>query len=138
MNTERRSNMTDPTDQTSGDDSASLRLARGFLGRQVDLVIDRPYSSFHPVYGFRYEANYGFVPGILAPDGDELDAYFLGEPVPMLTAHGICVAIVHRGVGDDDDKLVVIPVGAAVPDDDAIAAAVEFQEIPGRYRVVRD
>jgi hypothetical protein len=30
------------------------------------------------------------------------------------------------------------PASATVPDDDAIAAAVEFQEIPGRYRVVGD
>lgn len=42
----------------------------------------------------------------------------------------------HR-LDDDDDKLVVIPAGTAPPGDDAIAAAVEFQEIPGRYRILR-
>jgi inorganic pyrophosphatase len=45
---------------------------------------------------FAYSANYWFVPDTLAPDGDELDAYFLGEPVRLLTAHGICLAIAHR------------------------------------------
>ncbi|WP_327147032.1 inorganic diphosphatase [Nocardia sp. NBC_01327] len=78
----------------------------------------------------------GFVPGTLAPDGDELDAYFLGGPEPMETAHGICVAIIHR-VDDDDDKLVVLPVDAPPLGDDDIAAAVEFQEIPGRYCIIR-
>ncbi len=113
-----------------------MQLARGFLGRTVDLTIDRPYGSAHPVHGFRYLANYGFVPSTLAPDGDELDAYYLGKPEPMDTASGTCVAIIHR-IDDDDDKLVVIPTGTAPPDDDAIASAVEFQEIAGRYRILR-
>jgi len=129
--------MTNPQASPTDTDSASLRLARGFLGQRVDLVIDRPLASLHPVHNFRYEANYGFVPGTLAPDGDELDAYFLGDPVPMLTASGIVAAIVHR-LDDDDDKLVVVPGGAPVPDDAAIAAAVEFQEIAGRYIIVRN
>jgi inorganic pyrophosphatase len=119
-------------EQTTG--SQSLRLARAFLGRTVDLVIDRPYGSRHPVHGFRYEANYGYVPGTMAPDGDELDAYYLGEPQPLATARGTCIAIVHR-TGDDDDKLVVVPTGRQLGGDE-IAAAVEFQEIPGRYRIV--
>ncbi|WSJ20338.1 hypothetical protein OG326_42805 (plasmid) [Nocardia sp. NBC_01327] len=54
----------------------------------------------------------------------------------METAHGICVAIIHR-VDDDDDKLVVLPVDAPPLGDDDIAAAVEFQEIPGRYCIIR-
>ena len=56
----------------------SLKLARPFLDRTVDLVIDRPYGSHHPTYGFVYLANYGYVPGTLAPAGDELDAYYMG------------------------------------------------------------
>lgn len=125
--------MTEPTNE----DSASLRLARGFLGRSLELTIDRPYGSRHPRHDFVYLANYGFVPGTVAPDGAELDAYYLGPSVPMLTASGTCVAIVHRQ-DDDDDKLVVIPSGTALPEDDAIAAAVEFQEIPGRYSIIRE
>lgn len=127
--------MTKPRTDPAGEDSVSLLLARGYLGRTVDITIDRPYGSRHPRHGFEYQANYGFVPGTLAPDGDELDAYYLGEPVPMRTASGICVAIVHR-LDDDDDKLVIIRAGTDTPDDTAIAAAVEFQEIPGRYRIV--
>jgi inorganic pyrophosphatase len=52
----------------------------------------------------------------------------------MRTAAGTCIAVVHRLT--DDDKLVVVPTGLTL-DDDQIAAAVEFQEIPGRYRIVR-
>ncbi|MFF2554123.1 inorganic diphosphatase [Nocardia sp. NPDC058058] len=101
----------------------------------MELIIDRPYGSLHPTLGFRYDANYGYVPGTIAPDGEELDAYFLGGPEALRTACGICVAVVHR-MGDDDDKLVVVPVGYQ-PDDAEIIAAVAFQEIPGRYRIVR-
>ncbi|MGY0497082.1 inorganic diphosphatase [Nocardia sp. FBN12] len=121
---------------TSDDDSVSLKMARGYLGRSVELTIDRPLGSRHPVHGFRYEANYGFVPGTTAPDGDELDGYFLGEPEPLAAASGVCVAVIHRS-GDDDDKLIVIPAESEIPSDGDIAAAVEFQEIPGRYVILR-
>ncbi|APE12150.1 inorganic diphosphatase [Rhodococcus pyridinivorans] len=118
------------------EESESLRLARPFLGRIVDLMIDRPYGSRHPTYGFLYRANYGYVPGTLAPDGDELDAYYLGPSEPMSSAQGTCIAIVHR-LHDDDDKLIVVPDPSMTLDDAAIAAAVEFQETAGRYIVIR-
>ncbi|MFG2444970.1 inorganic diphosphatase [Nocardia fluminea] len=110
-------------------------MARRYLGRSVELIIDRPYGSTHPVHGFRYDANYGYVPGAAAPDGEELDGYYLGAIRPLRTAQGTCIAIVHR-IGDDDDKLVVVPAGTQL-DDAQIAAAVEFQEIPGRYEILR-
>lgn len=80
--------------------------------------------------------NYGFVPGTLAPDGEELDAYYLGPSEPLAEARGECIAIVHR-LNDDDDKLVVVPTGSGGLDDAAIAAAVAFQEEPGGYVIVR-
>ncbi|MCP2319092.1 inorganic pyrophosphatase [Nocardia amikacinitolerans] len=118
------------------EESGSLRLARQFLGRTVHLTIDRPYGSRHPTCGFLYLANYGYVPDTLAPDGEELDAYYLGSTEPMTSAHGTCIAIIHR-LHDDDDKLIVVPIGATTLDDATIAAAVEFQETTGHYIVIR-
>ncbi|MFI2476661.1 inorganic diphosphatase [Nocardia xishanensis] len=117
-------------------DSVSLRLARPFLNRRVALRFDRPLGSRHPRCGFVYEVNYGYVPGTLAPDGAELDAYYLGADEPLEHAEGRCVAIVHR-FDDDDDKLVVIADGATPPGDDAILAAVAFQETPGAHSIIR-
>jgi inorganic pyrophosphatase len=82
-------------------------------------------------------ANYGYVPLTRAPDGQELDAYYLRPSEPLVFARGRCVAIVHR-LYDDDDKLVVVPPGSAVPDDAAIDAAVAFQETAGHYVLVRN
>ncbi|MBF6467107.1 inorganic diphosphatase [Nocardia beijingensis] len=118
------------------EESGSLKLARQFLGRTVDLTIDRPYGSHHPTCGFRYLANYGYVPGTLAPDGEELDAYYLGPADPMTSARGTCVGIIHR-LHDDDDKLIVVPDNSAALDDAAIAAAIEFQETAGHYIIIR-
>ncbi|MFI6363303.1 inorganic diphosphatase [Nocardia sp. NPDC050630] len=79
--------------------------------------VPRPHSRTHhrpalrkppPSCGFRYIVNYGFVPGTLAPDGEELDAYFLGPTEPITAAAGACIAIIHR-LYDDDDKLIVVP-----------------------------
>jgi inorganic pyrophosphatase len=100
--------------------------ARTFLGATVSVSIDRPLGSRHPEQGFVYPVNYGFVPNVPAPDGEDLDAYVLGvfEPVEAFT--GECIAVVHR-LDDDDDKLVVVPVGKSYTDEQ-IAALVEFQE----------
>lgn len=97
--------------------------------------MDRPLGSRHPRHGFLYEANYGYVPDTLAPDGAPLDAYVLGVGVPLSRFHGVCVALIHR-FDDDDDKLVVVPEKAALTDAEIIAA-VRFQEQFFRTCVVR-
>jgi inorganic pyrophosphatase len=106
--------------------SESLKLAKRFLGKKVRVTIDRPLGSLHPKHGFIYESNYGFIAGTNAPDGEELDAYYLNIDKPLIEADGICVAIVHR-LKDDDDKLVVIPDGTTISDEE-IKQATYFQE----------
>ena len=115
--------------------SRSLALARRFPGQTVPVFVDRPLGSRHPRHGFLYRVNYGFVPGTLAPDGAELDAYVLGVPAPLTTFSGLAVAVVHRD-DDDDDKLVVLPEGFGLTDAE-IAEAVQFQEQWFRSSVVR-
>ena len=100
--------------------------ARTFLGRMVTVTIDRPLGSRHPERGFIYPVNYGFVPNVPAPDGENLDAYVLGVFEPVETFMGECIAVVHR-LDDDDDKLIVVPMGKRYTDEQ-IAALVEFQE----------
>ena len=75
--------------------------------------MDRPLGSKHPKFGFIYEVNYGFIDGIKAPDGEYLDAYYLGIDYPVDKANGICIAIIHRK-NDDDDKLIVVPLGTTM------------------------
>ena len=52
--------------------SKSLKIAKRFLGKEVEVVIDRLLGSEHPKHGFLYEVNYGFVPNTKAPDGEEI------------------------------------------------------------------
>lgn len=106
--------------------SGSLNIARTYLGKRVEIQIDRPLGSAHPRYGFTYPINYGFVPGTTAPDGAELDAYFLGSNEPLETAAGVCVGIIHR-LQDDDDKLVVVVEGVNLSEEE-ILDAVHSQE----------
>ncbi len=107
-------------------ESQSLILARQYLGKEVDVTIDRPRGSTHPKHGFVYEVNYGFVSGVKAPDGEDLDAYYLGEEHPLKEVHGICIAIAHRK-NDDDDKLIVVPLGTSMTNEH-IMSAIHFQE----------
>lgn len=97
-----------------------------YLGQKVSVKIDRPLDSRHPKHGFSYELNYGFVPGTLAPDGEEIDAYVIGVDYPIQNFTGQCIAIIHR-LNDDDDKLIVVPEGFEI-DDEKIKQATHFQE----------
>lgn len=109
--------------------------AKEYLGKEVEVIIDRPLGSKHPKNGFIYKANYGYIPGTKSPDGEELDAYYLGINKPIKKAKGICIAIIHR-TNDDDDKLVVIPKGKSITDDE-IEKAVEFQEKWFKHIIIR-
>lgn len=107
-------------------------LARGmfmneqYLGQMVKVKMDRPLGTLHPKHGFVYEVNYGYIPGTISGDGEELDAYVLGVHKPLDEFEGEVVAIIHR-INDDDDKLVVMEKGRNYTDDQ-IRALVEFQE----------
>lgn len=84
--------------------SLSLEIARPFLGKKVAIEIDRPIGTIHK--GMIYTLNYGFLPGVKTPDGEDLDAYYLDSSEPEKKAQGTCIAIIHR-LEDDDDKLVI-------------------------------
>lgn len=116
-------------------DSKSLLLAKELLGKKVKIKIDRQLGSKHPKWGFVYDVNYGYVEGIIAPDGEELDAYLLKVDRPVEVFEGVVVAIVHR-TDNDDDKLVVIPEGEVVTDAE-IESATQFQEKFFKHKIVR-
>ncbi len=99
------------------------------------MEIDRPLGSHHPKYGFVYEVNYGFVPNTKAPDGEEVDAYVFGVEGAVSTFRGICIAVIHR-LNDHDDKLVVVPEGTIMTDDQ-IRTATNFQEQYFESEIIR-
>ena len=97
------------------------------MDRIVTVIIDRPLGSTHPEHSdLRYPVNYGYVPGIIAPDGEEQDAYILGVDAPLEVFEGQLIAILHR-LDDVEDKWVVVPVGTTLSESE-IMAKVNFQE----------
>lgn len=97
------------------------------IGKIVKVIIDRPLGSYHPQHKeLYYPINYGFVEGVIAPDGEEQDAYVLGIDVPIKEFIGKIIAIIHR---DDDveEKWVVAPENTAFTIDE-IMEQVDFQE----------
>lgn len=116
--------------------SRSLDIARDFLGKKVEVTIDRPLGSLHPKHGFNYEANYGFIQDVLAPDGEFLDAYYLNVNTALEgKVPGACIAVIHR-LDDDDDKLAVVPLGTSLSDEE-ILKQTYFQEQWFEVEVIR-
>lgn len=103
-------------------------LVRGYLGQMVTVSIDRPIGYVHhkSTYSLVYPINYGYIPGVLGGDGEELDVYVLGinEPVEQATVR--IIGIVFRE-NDVEDKLIAAPDGIAFSADE-IAQHIHFQE----------
>ncbi|MXY50804.1 MAG: inorganic pyrophosphatase [Gemmatimonadetes bacterium] len=97
-----------------------------FIGKIVDIEIDRPMGSRHPEHDLIYPVNYGLVPGVSGLDGEELDAYLLGVDRPVKCFKGRCIAVIRRS-DDADDKLVVVPDGEHYTDEQ-IRDLTVFQE----------
>ena len=100
---------------------------KSFLGKIVEVKIDRAKGSKHPKHSFEYEVNYGYIPNTHAPDGEEIDAYVLGVNEAIESFTGKCVAVIHR-TNDDDDKLVIIPKDIIDISDEEIREQTNFQE----------
>ena len=97
-----------------------------YIGKEVEVKIDRPLNSKHPKHGFVYPVNYGYVPNTISGDGEELDCYVLGVYEPLDTFKGKCIAVIHR-TNDDDDKLIIVPDGMSFTDEE-IRDLTNFQE----------
>ena len=100
--------------------------SKDFLGKEVEVTMDRPLGAEHPEYGYKYPVNYGYIKGVISGDGEDLDAYVLGENKPLQTFKGEVKAIIHR-TDDDDDKLVVMAKEKSMTDEE-IREATNFQE----------
>jgi inorganic pyrophosphatase len=97
------------------------------IGKIVKVIVDRPLGSYHPTYkNIQYPVNYGYIPKILAGDGEEQDAYILGVDIPLTNFIGKVIAIIHRK-NDNENKWIVVPENLMLSKEE-ILKAVEFQE----------
>lgn len=104
------------------------RLVRSFLGKIVEIEIDRPIGYIHKKekYELHYPINYGYIPNVYGGDGEELDVYLIGVDKPVKTYRAKIIGVVHRH-NDVEDKLVACPISAKF-DQARIQRDVEFQE----------
>ena len=99
-----------------------------YLGKTVDIEIDRPIGYVHHKgeKTLVYPINYGYIPGVLGGDDEELDVFLLGVETPVESFTGRIIGIVYRA-DDVEDKLVMAPEGMTFSAQE-IAQAVQFQE----------
>ena len=102
-------------------------LTDSVIGRTVTVTVDRPLGSYHPKHkDIYYPINYGYIEGIMAPDGEEQDAYILGVDKAVETFTGTMIAVVHRN-DDIEEKWVVAPEGMTFSKEE-IWEQIRFQE----------
>ena len=97
------------------------------IGKIVKVIVDRPIGTYRPNHkDIYYTVNYGYIPEMIAADGEEQDAYILGVSEPVSEFIGKVIAIIHRS-DDIEEKFVVAPQDASFTADE-IMQQVEFQE----------
>ncbi len=101
---------------------------KSYLGKTVTIGIDRPIGYIHRkgAKTLHYPINYGYIPGVLGGDDEELDVYLLGVDHPVDTFTCRIIGIVHRR-DDVEDKLIGAPEGVFLTSAE-MADAVHFQE----------
>lgn len=103
------------------------KLVDSVIGRTVTVMVDRPLGSYHPDHkDMYYPINYGYVEGIMAPDGEEQDVYILGVSKAVEKFTGKIIAIVYRN-DDVEEKWIVAPEGMTFTKEE-IKKQIYFQE----------
>ncbi len=105
------------------------------LNKIVKVIVDRQIGTCHPNHSNTiYPINYGYIEGIIAPDGEEQDAYILGINYPVTEFEGKVIAIVHR-FDDNEEKWVVAPINTHFTKEEIIKQ-IDFQEHYFKYKII--
>ncbi len=97
------------------------------IGQKVEVTVDRMLGTYHPQHpDMYYPINYGYIEGVMAPDGEEQDVYILGVDEPIKSFVGTVIAIVHR-LDDVEEKWVAAPEGMSFTKEE-IEEKIRFQE----------
>lgn len=100
------------------------QLILDWMGKPAHVIVDRPIGYRHG--DLLYPVNYGYLPGVMAGDGEEQDVYILGVSEPLETFDGQVIGAIRRE-NDTEDKLVAAPFGTRLHQAQ-IMEAVYFQE----------
>ena len=107
--------------------NVKMKTENSIIGSHVTVIVDRPLGRYHPKHkNLYYPINYGYIKGIMAPDGEEQDAYIIGVDEPVQEFMGKVIAIVHR-YDDVEEKWVVCPENQYFSQEE-IMRLVNFQE----------
>ena len=109
---------------------------KSFLGNEYDIIIDRSAGSTHPKHkNIVYPINYGYIEGIMAEDGEEVDVYVLDIVKPVKKIKAKIIAIIHR-LNDDENKLVAV-ASDKIYTNDEIDKITNFQEQYYKHKIIR-
>lgn len=81
---------------------------KDWIGQTVPVRVDRPLGSCHPIWGYRYPVNYGFIPSTRAGDSEEIDVYIIDATTSIIGEIWVTVIGGVLREDDDEDKLIAV------------------------------
>ena len=112
-----------------------LYKLKKLIGKEVNVIIDRPIGSKHPNYEETiYEINYGYIKNLYAPDKKYQDAYVVGIKEPLEEYKGVVKAVVKRK-DDIEHKIIVVPTGVNITKEE-IEKAIHFIEKYYKHKLI--
>ena len=104
------------------------KIIASYMGQKVHIVVDRPIGYLHG--DILYPVNYGYIPGTVAGDGEEQDAYILGVSEPLDTFDGYIIGV------DSANTIYATELGKWERTNfGTLGAEVMFEFYPGGYEV---
>jgi hypothetical protein len=101
--------------------------AERVVGNGYKAIMDRPAVAEHPKHkGLIYPINYGYIPDLIAGDGEEQDVYIIDSHEPLSEATVKIIAVVFRK--NDNENKWVGTVGNRLYSTNEIKQAINFQE----------
>ena len=73
--------------------NARKRMIQELLGKTVHVEVDRPIGYRHG--DIVYPINYGYLPGVVAGDGEDQDVYILGISKPISSFDGRVIGVIR-------------------------------------------
>lgn len=93
------------------------------LGKTVNVIVEQPYGSLHPMYDEELTVNTGFIKEVFDETGEFIKTYVYGANEPLESFKGVVIGIIHT---KEEEKRAIV-ASAPYYDRDKVINDIAFE-----------